>query len=541
MNVRLFSPDEIRCADVVIVGGGIAGMTAALHARDRHVLMVGKTAFSDGGSSVHAQGGIAAAVGKDDSPAEHAADTLRAGAGLCDPETVRRVTAEGPSRITELAALGTKFDRTDDGVLALAKEGGHGCRRVAHAAGDATGLELVRSLAAGVREAPNIEVVDHALALDLLLDGDAVVGVLAVDRAGRHLVFAAPEVVLATGGVGALWERTTNPPESGGDGLAMALRAGAAVADLEFVQFHPTALAVEARRLPLLTEALRGDGAVLVDEHGHRFMPVEHPDAELAPRDVVARAIWSRVRCGSSVFLDATLVRSIRERFPTVTALCREHGFDPAREPLPVTPAAHYHMGGVVVDGEGRTTVPGLWACGEVARTGLHGANRLASNSLLEAVVYGAAVGRGVRRSQRRTLHPVRLRDVALRNPLSIAEHPWREDSGEAGREIEARLRKAMWQGAGLVRDTRGLRAALDVLSALREAAGDVRSETSHEVLAAAAILRAALRRTESRGAHFRSDFPRPADCWRQPLYSLGENDVIPKCVGSVTSAGLGA
>jgi len=541
MNVRLFCPDEIRGADVVVVGGGIAGMTAALHARDRHVLVVGKTAFAEGGASVHAQGGIAAAVGMDDSPAEHAADTLRAGAGLCDPETVRRVTAEGPSRITELLALGAKFDRADDGVLALAKEGGHGRRRVAHAAGDATGLELVRSLATAVREAPHIEIVDNVLALELLLDGSAVVGVLAVDRGGRSLVFAAPEVVLATGGVGALWERTTNPRESGGDGLAMALRAGAAVADLEFVQFHPTALAVEARRLPLLTEALRGDGAVLVDEHGHRFMASEHPDAELAPRDVVARAIWRRVRCGSPVFLDASLVANVGERFPTVTALCREHGLDPTREPVPVIPAAHYHMGGVVVDGEGRTSVPGLWACGEVSRTGLHGANRLASNSLLEAVVYGAAVGREVRRSRRRPLHPVRLRDGVLGAPLSIAEKPWREDSGEAGREIEARLRNAMWQGAGVVRDTRGLRAALETLSGLRKAAGAVRSEIAHELLAAAAILRAALRRTESRGAHFRSDFPRPADCWRQPLYSLGEIDVTPRCVVGTASAGFGA
>ncbi len=540
MNGRVFSPDEIRCADVVIVGGGVAGMTAALSARDRHVLVVGKTVFAEGGSSPYAQGGIAVAVGRDDSPAEHAADTLRAGAGLCDPETVRRVTAEGPSRITNLSAVGAIFDRSDDGALALAREGGHGRRRVAHAAGDATGLELVRSLASAVREAPHIEVVDQVLALELLRAGGAVVSVLAVDRSGRHLVFAAPEVVLATGGVGALWERTTNPPESGGDGLAMAQRAGAVAADLEFVQFHPTALAVEDRRLPLLTEALRGDGAVLVDEHGRRFMPAEHPDAELAPRDVVARAIWTRVRCGSPVFLDATSVASITERFPTVTALCRAHGLDPTREPLPVTPAAHYHMGGVVVDGEGRTSVPGLWACGEVSRTGLHGANRLASNSLLEALVYGAAVGRGVRRSRRRGLHPVRLRDAVLDIRLSIAECPWREDSGEEGREIEARLRKAMWQGVGVVRDPRGLRAALDELSALRAEGGDVRSETAHEVLAATAIVRAALRRTESRGAHFRSDFPRPADCWRQPLYFEGENVLIPKCVASA-SAGSGA
>ncbi|HSO24470.1 MAG TPA: L-aspartate oxidase, partial [Chondromyces sp.] len=449
MNATVFHPDELRVADVLVVGGGVAGLSAALHARGRRVLLVGKTVFAGGGSSVHAQGGVAAALDPGDSPARHAEDTLAAGVGLCDDEVVRRVTAEGPRRIGELLVWGARFDRGNDGTLALGREGAHSLRRVAHAAGDATGREMVRALAAAARAASEVEIMDGVLALELIRDRGTVAGVAAVDRNGRRLLLAASEVVLATGGTGALWQRTTNPPESTGDGLAMAIRAGAAVADLEFVQFHPTALDVGGERLPLLTEALRGEGARLVDGRGRRFMLEVHPAAELAPRDVVARAIWRQLREDDEVFLDATAIAAdLEERFPTVVGLCREHGFELAREPVPVTPAAHYHMGGVVVDRDGRTTVPGLWACGEVARSGLHGANRLASNSLLEALVYGAAVGEALAAGCRERVHQLRARDLAARAAVPVAAAPWLDGAAAAERAAAARLRELMWEGA---------------------------------------------------------------------------------------------
>jgi L-aspartate oxidase len=536
MNGRSFSSDEVRRADVVIIGGGVAGMAAALHARGRHVLMVGKTAFAEGGSSVHAQGGIAAAVGSDDSPAEHAADTLRAGVGLCDPETVRRVTAEGPVRLAELLALGARFDRAPDGRIALGREGAHGRHRVAHAAGDATGLELTRSLAAAVRAAPRIEILEDVLALDLIRDRGTVAGVLAVDRDGRHLALGAADVVLATGGTGRLWSSTTNPREATGDGHAIAFRAGAAMADMEFVQFHPTALDVNQPRLPLLTEALRGEGALLVDETGHRFMNGEHPAAELAPRDVVARAIWRRVAQGEAVFLDASGIRSVEARFPTVSRLCRDHGFVLGGDPVPVTPAAHYHMGGVIVDADGRTTVPGLWACGEVARTGLHGANRLASNSLLEAVVFGAAVGKGLSSGGREKIHPVRLRHLA--HSVSFAERPWLDEASLEEKAIENRLRDLMWQGAGIERDAATLQRTVAELGHIRASVSRHRSELDSMALVAELVLAAASVRTESRGAHCRTDFPQASSCWRQPLIFENRRLVEPRPVARAAASG---
>ncbi len=393
-------------ADVLVVGAGAAGLTAALGCASggppassgerwpsmpggaggadgspRRVLVLTKTRSSGagaGGASVWAQGGVASAVGDDDDPALHAADTLAAGAGLNDAAIVSLLTGDGPRRVRSLLALGARFDRDPGGRLALGREAAHSRRRILHARGDATGAEVVRTLVDAVRREPSIRVVDETFALDLVLEAGVVVGLLALDRDGRRVLYRAPAVVLATGGLGQIFLHTTNPREATADGLAMAARAGARLVDLEFVQFHPTALAVHATAaagtsdvgaapgapLPLLTEALRGEGAVLVDDCGVRFMASVHPDRELAPRDVVARAIWARLAEGRRVFLDATRAVGERfpERFPTVFALCRQHGLDPRVEPLPVVPAAHYHMGGVAVDARGRTSLPGLWA-----------------------------------------------------------------------------------------------------------------------------------------------------------------------------------
>jgi L-aspartate oxidase len=408
--------DEVRVSDVLIVGTGAAGLAAALGCAGRQVTVLTKTRLGEGGSSAWAQGGVAAALGTDDSPALHAADTLAVAGGLGDARRVDLLTTEGPARMAELVRLGAAFDRADGAPdndrgpaadraagtpFALGREAAHSRRRILHAGGDATGRELVRALTDAVRRAPNVRVEEECFAVDLVVEpaarqgGSRVAGLLALDRDGRRVLHLAGATVLATGGSGQLYLHTTNPPEVTADGLAMAARAGARLADLEFVQFHPTALAVAGGgRLPLLTEALRGEGAVLVDGAGRRFMLEEHPLAELAPRDVVARAIHRRLAAGEGVFLDARVAIGDRfpERFPTVFQAARDAGLDPRREPLPVVPAAHYHMGGVVTDERGRTSLPGLWACGETAATGVHGANRLASNSLLEALVFGARV-----------------------------------------------------------------------------------------------------------------------------------------------------
>ncbi len=531
------SQEEIRTADVVIVGDGAAGLSAALHARGRTVTIVTKSAFADGGSSPLAQGGVAAALAPDDSPARHAADTLAVGGGLCDSEVVQRVTGDGPRRIRELLALGARFDREPDGRLALGREAAHSRHRVAHAAGDATGAEMMRALSSGVRNKRNIHIQENTLARGLVLDRGAVIGLTAVNGRGGSIFYVASEIVLATGGAAGMWSQTTNPSEATGDGLAMAIRAGARVADLEFMQFHPTALAVDGSRMPLLTEALRGAGARLVDDTGTRFMVDEHPDAELAPRDVVARAIWRRLVGGRKVFLDAThLAGEIEYRFPTVVQLCREHGFDLLRGPVPVTPAAHYHMGGVVVDACGRTSVPGLWACGEVARTGLHGANRLASNSLLEALVYGAAVGEALAESCRRPAHPLRARDAFSRSAQTVADEPRIDKSSIGHAAFLRRLGDVMWRGVGLERDASGLlRAAMgldDLEADLRGGLGEI----SNMLLVARMVVRAATARTESRGAHRRTDFPSSDACWQQTLYFEGVRMLHPQPVISVAA-----
>jgi L-aspartate oxidase len=514
MTSRIDSGD-VRSTDVVIVGGGVAGLTAALHATSRRIRLVTSRPWAAGGSSVHAQGGVAAALAPEDTPKAHAADTLAAGAGLCHDDVVRRVTDEGPGLLRWLLDRGANFDRGGDGELALGLEGAHSRPRVAHAAGDGTGREMVRALAAAVAGREGVTIDQEVLALELVLDRGRVAGLMAVDRHGCKLLYDAPEVVIATGGCGQLWRATTNPTESTGGGLVLAGRAGARLANLEMVQFHPTALATGGRPLALLSEALRGDGAVLIDSRGQRFMTDEHPLAELAPRDVVARAIWRRMAAGEAVRLDATgLAGDFERRFPTVVGLARDRGFDPLHVALPVTPAAHYHMGGIVTDGDGRSSVPGLWACGEVAFTGLHGANRLASNSLLEALVYGAAVGRGLARTIGPRAHPVRFRRAASGFDAP-AVTPWLDDDPEAA-TIADLVGEIMWRDAGLERDAAGLRrAAWDLVELGRRLAPGV-SEVRSMVELARLVVASAASRTESRGAHFRRDIPWPSDSWRQ-------------------------
>ncbi|MFP3942120.1 MAG: L-aspartate oxidase, partial [Thermoanaerobaculia bacterium] len=508
---------DILTFDAVVVGSGAAGLTAALELAPGRTAILTKGRLGRGGSSAAAQGGVAAAVGPGDSASLHAADTLAAGAGLNDPEVVDLLAREGPERVMRLLALGAAFDRGAGGRLSLGREGAHTRRRILHARGDATGAEIMRVLAGQVAATDGLTVFEETFAWDLVRQGHRVTGVTAVGPRGERLLLRAPAVILATGGLGRLYARTTNPPEVTGDGLALAARAGARLLDVEMVQFHPTALAARgADPLPLLTEALRGEGAVLVDGTGRRFLADEHPDAELAPRDVVARAIARRLAAGDGVFLDAreAVGGAFPERFPTVYALCRRHGLDPRRDVLPVSPAAHYHMGGVAADAWGRTTLEGLWACGEAAATGVHGANRLASNSLLEALVFGARVARSVAGAGPLPAGPVRLAGAPEPPPPGARRLP----SGREASRAVAHGRRLAWDHAGVVRTGEGLGRLLDELDGVEESAALLGGEGRNLLLAARLVARAALERTESRGGHFRAEHPAPAEAWRRHL-----------------------
>ncbi|HRC85549.1 MAG TPA: L-aspartate oxidase [Thermoanaerobaculia bacterium] len=492
--------EEVFSHDVVVVGAGLAGLTAALGLAPRTVALLTKTQLGQGGASNWAQGGMAAAVGSDDSPVLHAQDTLAVSGGLGDPAVAELLAREGKERVARLLELGVAFDREPGGDLALGREAAHSRRRILHAHGDSTGAEMVRALTAAVVQAPEIRPFAGCFVEDLAQVGNRVVGVVARHPEGTLALHLGRAVILATGGIGRAYLHTTNPLESTGDGLAMAARAGARLTDLEMVQFHPTALATGADPMPLVTEALRGEGAWLLDSAGHRFMLDEHPLAELAPRDVVARAIHRRLLAGDRVVLDAreALGERFPDRFPRVFQLCQEAGVDPRTQPIPVSPAAHYHMGGVACDLEGRSSLPGLWVCGEVSSTGAHGANRLASNSLLEAVVFGGRVAADIASS----LPPAMVTPRLSALPLPPAGEPERDA------ELVLELRRRMWLDVGLCRDEQGLERALRQFAKLEGAGPDVGGEARNLLLVARSVATAALARRESRGSHFRSDYP---------------------------------
>jgi L-aspartate oxidase len=476
----------------VIIGGGIAGLMTALRLSPMPVVVLSKSRLQVEAASVWAQGGIAAAVGPDDNPALHFADTIAAGDGLCDANVVRRITTEAPAAIDLLLQYGVRFDRGPGGRLQLGLEAAHARRRIAHAAGDSTGKEIMRALTARVRATPSITVMEHAEARRLVVIDGAVAGILVASRSGMVLL-PTSRVVMATGGVGGLFLHTTNPRGSFGQGLALAARAGATLVDMEFVQFHPTALDTPSHPLILVSEAVRGEGATLIDETGARFMS-DVPSRELAPRDVVARAVWRHIAGGHRVYLDAraALGASFPRHFPVIAEACLASGIDPARQPIPVRPAAHYHMGGVAVDSQGRTTVGGLWACGEVAGTGLHGANRLASNSLLEAVVCAGWVAASIAGSPAGRGQP----EFAGQAPDTADPEP---------------ARPILSRAAGVLRAHDGLVGAVADLLALAEAPGPA----ADPALVGLLIAMAALRRQESRGGHFRSDHPQSEAAWQ--------------------------
>jgi len=484
---------------ILIIGAGVAGLYTALKLSPRPVTVITARPLGSDASSGWAQGGMAAALAENDSPNLHFADTMEAGAGLVDPEAARVLVEGGADAVEDLARLGVKFDRDAFGNYILGREAAHCRNRIVHATGDQAGAEIMRALIEGARKAPHIEILERVVVEDLLTDDDgAVAGVLAyIVEEGRRVLMEASETVLATGGLGGLYAVTTNPRPAQGHGLAFAARAGAVIRDPEFVQFHPTALDFGEDPAPLATEALRGQGAVLVNKDGKPFMRNYHRDEDLAPRDVVARAVEAERKGKRGAFLDARAIGAeFPEKFPTVFAACARNGIDPREAPMPVAPAAHYHMGGVMTDLDGRSSLDGLSAVGEVASTGVHGANRLASNSLLEAVVFGARIGARLKseRLQRRK------NPAAPEDRFDLAPKP-------ADPALIMRLRKAMSKGAALIRSEKSLNDVIDVINDLNQ--DPLMTSGLKSALASAELIaQGALMREESRGGHFRSDFP---------------------------------
>lgn len=472
----------------VIIGGGLAGLMTALTLAPQPVLLLTSAPLGFETSSALAQGGIAASLGDDDDASLHLADTLATGDGLCEEAVAATILAAAPAAIEQLRQLGVAFDQNADGRIVLGLEAAHTRRRIVHAGGDASGHDMIRALTRKVDETPSITVSEATTARRLIVDDNAVTGVLATTDRGP-VVFATDRVVIATGGIGGLFLHSTNPASSFGQGLALAARAGAVMADLEFIQFHPTALDSKSSPLKLISEAVRGEGAILIDENGDRFMANE-PGAELASRDIVARAVWRHMNAGHRVFLDARRTKGLDmvRRFPTITALCRKDGIDPVTQPIPIRPAAHYHMGGISVDIRGRTSVDGLWACGEAACTGLHGANRLASNSLLEAAVCSGLIAQDLAATP-----SIRRRKLAFANENASSD--------------PTSVRPILSGAAGILRNADALSAAIRALYPLSVS----HNPASDSAIVGLMILIAALRRQESRGAHARTDFPDPA------------------------------
>lgn len=491
---------EVKTSRVIIVGAGLGALYAALKLAPRPVLVISPESLGEGASSAWAQGGVAAAMSAPDTPQSHASDTETAGAGTVDPAIARLVTAEARRHILDLTDLGTPFDRSAEGGYVMSREAAHSMARVVRVKGDQAGREIMQTLISQVRQTPSVQVAEGVLASGLEVRDAQVTGVW-VERAttpSAPLLLRAPAVLLAGGGSGGLFAVTTNPPRIRGQVIGMAARAGAVIADPEFVQFHPTAIASGEDPAPLATEALRGEGAVLVNRLGERFMLPLHPDAELAPRDVVARAVYLERQAGREPMLDtrAALGESLPQRFPAVAEACKRAGIDPVLQPIPVAAAAHYHMGGIAVDAQGRASLGRLWVCGEASSTGLHGANRLASNGLLEALVFAQICAEGIAEA---------LGAVASADKVALS---FPEGGAAVDPAAVARLRRAMTDGVGVVREARGLRAALRLIAEIEAGA---RNEAERNMTATATLIAAAaLVRTESRGGHFRSDYPNP-------------------------------
>ncbi len=525
--------------DIVIIGAGLAGLFTALKLAPLPVTVIAAAPLGEGASSAWAQGGIAAAVGEGDTTDAHAADTIAAGAGIVDRDVAHIIANEAPDRIRDLLSFGVPFDRDLKGHFVLSKEAAHSANRVVRVTGDRAGAAIMQALIAQVRATPSIRVLEGFSAQELVTQNGAINGVRLIRSAdlgnGHYDLIPSYAVVLATGGIGGLYKVMTNPPHARGEGLGMAARAGAIIADAEFVQFHPTALDVPADPNPLITEAIRGEGATLVNGDGERFMLAIHADAELAPRDIVARGVATEIAAGRGAFLDcrSAIGANFAKRYPTVFAHCQDAGIDPATDLIPVAPAAHYHMGGIATGIDGRSSVPGLWALGEVASTGLHGANRLASNSLLEAVVMGARVAA----------------DIATTVPETVLVRAELEPRpGKAGLPADERnalietLRETMTKNVGVVRTATGLRAAISTIRAIRNQSDANDPDLNNMAIAAGLIATAALAREESRGAHARADFPKThASLAERSTLTLSELDRLGRLIGSSTPLSAGS
>ena len=511
-------------ADVIVIGSGVAGLTAALNLRSHNlsVLLVTKAKI-DEGSTKWAQGGIAAALGPGDSPDQHKKDTLIAGAGLCNNQAVDILVTEGPEAVRKLIARGAVFDKSETGEIALTREGGHLRNRILHAGGDATGAEVSRALLVAVQSDEGIEIIENALAIDVLKGKSGavcgvtlhVIGAGTIDGVGRALAKA---VVVATGGLGQVYSQTTNPAVSTGDGVALALRSGAEIEDVEFIQFHPTVLwrdETEKGQQPLISEAVRGEGAFLVNDKGERFMLGVHPQADLAPRDIVAKEIFRQMKEQNTphVWLDATSIKDFKERFPTIYISCIENGIDPISQLIPVSPASHYASGGVKVDINGSTRIKNLYVCGETACTGAHGANRLASNSLLEGLVFGTRIAETIAKNIGSQEDPIESKEkIFLADP-----------------SIKMPLQLAMSKGAGVLRSEKSLNETLAILNQLGKHQSSSPSleawEVSNLFQLATAIVKAAIAREETRGSHWRSDYPETSEKWLKHIIQSIDDD----------------